>query len=100
MAIGTLVAMNDGPMLPGGDDENVVVTQGDVTSIGDSAAGGDGVATGGAAIAASLTPDLDVLNIAFVTGGGDVQFIQIPRRRLSCPAAPRPAAATWSSTPS
>jgi len=69
--------MNDGPTLPGSDDENVVVTPGDVTSIGDATTGGDGVATGGAAIAASLTPDADVLNIAFVTGGGDVQFIQI-----------------------
>ena len=65
----------------GSDDENVVVTPGDVTSIGDSATGGDGVATGGAAIAASLSADADVLNIAFVTGGGDVQFVQIAGRR-------------------
>jgi len=69
--------MNDGPALPGSDDENVVVTPGDVTSIGDPATGGGGVATGGAAIAASLTSDPDVLNIAFVTGSGDVQFIQV-----------------------
>ena len=70
--------MNDGPTLSSGDDdENVVVTPGDVTSIGDSAGGGDGVATGGAAVAASLTADPHVLNIAFVTGSGDVQFIQI-----------------------
>ena len=61
----------------GGDDENVVVTAGDVTSISDTASGTDAVASGGTSIAASLTADSDVLNIAFVTGGGDVQFVQI-----------------------
>ena len=60
-----------------GADEDVVVTSGDVTSISDSASGADAVAAGGTAIAASLTADGDVLNIAFVTGGGDVQFVQI-----------------------
>ena len=35
------------------------------------------MAAGGTAIAASLSPDGDVLNIAFVTGGGDVQIVQI-----------------------
>jgi hypothetical protein len=62
---------------PGADDENVVVTAGDVTSISDSASGADAVASGGPSIAVSLTGDGDVLNIAFVTGGGDVQFVQI-----------------------
>ncbi|MEA2142618.1 MAG: hypothetical protein QOI64_1048 [Solirubrobacteraceae bacterium] len=71
-------AMDGGPTSAGGDDENVVVTSGDVTSIGDSATGGEPVATGGTAIAASLTTDPDVLNIAFTTGSGDVQFLQIP----------------------
>lgn len=64
-------------MPAGGDDENVVVTAGDVTSISDSATGADAVASGGPSIAASLATDPDVLNIAFVTGGGDVQFVQI-----------------------
>jgi hypothetical protein len=57
--------------------EEVLVTSGDVTSIGDGAGGADAVATGSAEIAASLTTDPDMLNIAFVTGGGDVQFLQI-----------------------
>ncbi len=70
--------MNEDPTFGGIADENVVVTPGDVTSIGDSAAGGDGVATGGATIAASLSEDADLLNIAFVTGSGDVQFVQLP----------------------
>lgn len=61
----------------GADGEDVVVTSGDVTSISDSASGADAVAAGGATIATSLTPDGDMLNIAFVTGGGDVQFLQI-----------------------
>lgn len=69
--------MSGDPTPAAGDDENVVVTAGDVTSISDSAGGADAVATGGTAIAASLTSDPDVLNIAFVTGGGDVQFVQI-----------------------
>lgn len=69
--------MSDGPTLPGGDDETVVVTSGDVTSISDSASGVDAVASASAEIAISLTTDPDVLNIAFVTGGGDVQFVQI-----------------------
>ena len=69
--------MSGDPTLPGGDDENVVVTSGDVTSISDSTTGADAVAAGGAAIAASLSTDPDGLNIAFVTGGGDVQFVQI-----------------------
>lgn len=61
----------------GAAGEDVFVAAGDVTSISDSASGADAVAAGGTAIAASLTPDRDVLNIAFVTGSGDVQFIQI-----------------------
>jgi hypothetical protein len=69
--------MSGAPTPAGGDDENVVVTAGDVTSISDSATGADAVASGGPSIAASLTTDPDVLNIAFVTGGGDVQFVQI-----------------------
>ena len=59
------------------DAENVVVTSGDVTSISDSPSGGDPVAAGGSAIAVSLTSDPDVLNLAFVTGAGSVQIIQI-----------------------
>ena len=69
--------MSGAPTPGGGDDENVVVTAGDVTSISDTATGADAVVSGGPSIAASLTTDADVLNIAFVTGGGDVQFVQI-----------------------
>ena len=69
--------MSVGPTPSPGDDDNVVVAAGDVTSISDSATGADAVASGGPSIAASLTTDPDVLNIAFVTGGGDVQFVQI-----------------------
>lgn len=61
----------------GADGEEVLVTSADVTSIGDGASGEDAVAVGRSDVAASLTRDPDVLNIAFVTGGGDVQFIQI-----------------------
>jgi len=61
----------------GADGEEVLVTSGDVTSIGDGASGEDAVAVGRSDVAASLTRDPDVLNIAFVTGAGDVQFIQI-----------------------
>lgn len=60
-----------------GDGENVLVTSGDVTSISDSPSGGDPVTTGGSAIAVSLTSEPDVLNVAFVTGAGNVQIIQI-----------------------
>jgi hypothetical protein len=59
------------------DAEDVFVTAADVTSIGDGASGGDAVAVGRSDIAASLTTDPDVLSIAFVTGAGDVQFLQI-----------------------
>jgi len=69
--------MDGRPALPGADDENVVVTSGDVTSISAAGTAADPVATGGSAIAASLSPEGDVLNIAFVTGGGDVQIVQI-----------------------
>jgi len=65
---------DDAPAGAGAEDE-VLVTSGDVTSIGD---GSDGaVATGRGEIAASLSTDPDVLSIAFVTGAGDVQFLQI-----------------------
>jgi hypothetical protein len=70
------------------EDDNVVVTSGDVTSISDAATDDDPVATGGTEIAASLTGDPDVLNIAFVTGGGDVQFVQIPVAELLPGGAP------------
>lgn len=60
-----------------GADEEVLVTSGDVTSIGDGADGADAVATGRGEIAASLSTDPDVLSLAFVTGAGDVQFLQI-----------------------
>ena len=69
--------MDGGHLFAGADGEDVVVRPGDVTSISETATGADAVATGGTAIAASLTPDSDVLNIAFVTAGGDVQFVQI-----------------------
>ena len=68
--------MNGDQMFTGADGEDVVVTAGDVTSISESGSA-DAVAAGGSSIATSLTPDRDVLNIAFVTGSGDVQFIQI-----------------------
>lgn len=55
----------------------MLVTSGDVTSIGDGAGGGDAVVAGRAEIAASLSGDADVLNLAFVTGDGGVQFLQI-----------------------
>jgi len=58
-------------------DDEVLVTSGDVTSIGDGADGADAVATGRGEIAASLSTDPDVLSLAFVTGAGDVQFLQI-----------------------
>jgi len=74
--------MDGGPTPADGEDDNVVVTSGDVTSISDAASDGEPVAAGGAEIAASLTADPDVLNIAFVTGGGDVQFVQIPVAEL------------------
>ena len=62
------------------DADNLVVTSGDVTTISSAAApddGGDPVAAGGEAIAASLSPDGEVLNVAFMTGGGDAQIIQV-----------------------
>ena len=58
-------------------DDEVLVTSGDVTSIGDGSDGADAVATGRGEIAASLSTDPDVLSLAFVTGAGDVQFLQI-----------------------
>ena len=60
-----------------GADDEVLVTSGDVTSIGDGSDGADAVATGRGEIAASLSTDPDVLSLAFVTGAGDVQFLQI-----------------------
>src|SRR4051794_11386169 len=64
---------------PGGaEDENVVVTSGDVTSISAAPGAADPVAEGGTAIAVSLSAAADVLNVAFVTGAGDVQILQIP----------------------
>ncbi len=69
--------MHDGPTSSGADDEHVVVSSGDVTSIGDPGSDAEPVASGGSSIAASLTSDPDVLNIAFLTGGGDVQFVQL-----------------------
>jgi len=68
--------MGGGHAFAGEEGENVVVTPGDVTSIS-SASGDEPLAAGGAAIAASLSADHDLLNIAFVTGGGDVQIVQI-----------------------
>ena len=60
-----------------GADDEVLVTSGDVTSIDDGSDGADAVATGRGEIAASLSTDPDVLSLAFVTGAGDVQFLQI-----------------------
>jgi type IV pilus biogenesis protein CpaD/CtpE len=71
----------------GVEGEDVVVSSGDVTSISDSATGADAVAAGGTAIATSLSPERDVLNIAFVTGSGDVQFVQIKLEDLRQGAA-------------
>ena len=62
------------------DAENVVVTSGDVTTINNASepdVSGDPVAAGGEAIAASLSPDGEVLNVAFMTGGGHAQIIQV-----------------------
>lgn len=61
----------------GADGEDVFVTSADVTSIGDGASGDDAVAVGRSDVAVSLTTNPDVLSIAFVTGAGDVQFLQI-----------------------
>jgi len=72
---------------PGPDPEDVFVTSADVTSIGDGANGSEAVAVGRSDIAASLTTDPDVLNIAFVTGAGDVQFLQIAVVDLIPPGA-------------
>jgi len=71
----------------GTDADEVLVTSGDVTSIGDGAHGEDAVAVGRSDVAASLTRDPDVLNIAFVTDAGDVQFIQIDVDGLVSPGA-------------
>lgn len=71
----------------GADAEAVLVTSGDVTSIGDEASGDHAVAVGRSDVAASLTSDPDLLNIAFVTGAGDVQFIQIDVDDLVAPGA-------------
>jgi hypothetical protein len=60
-----------------GDGENVLVTSGDVTTISDAPSGGEPVAAGGSEIAVSLTFEPDVLNLAFVTGTGNVQILQI-----------------------
>jgi hypothetical protein len=79
---GILPAMH-GSEAPGAeDDENVVVTSGDVTSISAAPGAADPVAEGGSAIAVSLSGEGDVLNVAFVTGAGDVQIVQIPLTRL------------------
>ena len=62
------------------DAQNVVVTSGDVTTISSASApddSGDAVAAGGEAIAVSLSPDGEVLNVAFMTGGGHAQIIQV-----------------------
>jgi len=69
----------------GADAEEVLVTSADVTSIGDGVSGE--VAVGRSELAASLTRDPDVLNMAFVTGAGDVQFIQIDVDDLVSPGA-------------
>ena len=64
------------------DGENVLITSGDVTTIssGQAAAaseGRDAVATGGDAIAANVSADGQMLNVAFMTGRGDAQIIQV-----------------------
>ncbi len=71
----------------GADAEEVLVTSADVTSIGLGGSGEDAVAVGRSDVAVSLTRDPDVLNIAFVTGAGDVQFIQIDVDELVSPGA-------------
>ena len=60
--------------------ENVLVTPGDVTTISGAAAAStsrDAVTTGGDAIAVNLSPDGKVLNVAFITGLGEAQIIQL-----------------------
>lgn len=68
------------------DDESVLIKTGDVTTISGGPSpsdAGDGIATGGEAIAASLSPEQDVLNVAFFTGAGGVQIIQLRVADLS-----------------
>jgi len=71
--------MSNGEEHPRADppSEEVLLTSGDVTSIRDDPGDADAVETGRAEIAASLTTDPDVLNLAFVTADGGVQFLQI-----------------------
>jgi len=62
-----------------GDGENIIVMAGNVTTISGDADGGDGgdaTADGGDAIAGNISAQ-GVLNLAFVTGTGDVQIIQV-----------------------
>ncbi len=66
----------NGNLFADADGDDVLITSGDVTSIGETASA-DAVASGGPVIAASLSPGQDVLNVAFVTGSGGVQIIQI-----------------------
>ena len=69
----------NGNAIVDGDGENIIVMAGDVTSISGDADGGDGgeaTADGGDAIAGNVS-DQGVLNLAFVTGSGDVQIIQV-----------------------
>ena len=64
---------------------NVVITAGDVTTISSAPPPrgvGDPVAAGGDAVATSLSPDGEVLNVAFLTADGHAQIIQVKVRDL------------------
>ena len=73
------------------DAENVVVAPGDVTTISSAEGSSESrapVATGGDAVAASLSADGEVLNVAFMTGDGHAQIIQVKVSDLRTANAP------------
>ena len=86
---------NDRSADPGG--ENVLITPGEITTISGSAGSadaGESIATGGDAVALSLSPDREMLNVAFLTGGGSAQIIQVAVADLTQACAPRDGAVT------
>lgn len=66
----------DGNTFVDADGKPVLIMPGNVTSFADAPAD-DAVSAGGTALAASLSDDRAVLNVAFVTGRGDAQIIQL-----------------------
>lgn len=65
----------DNHALLDGNGANVIVTAGDVETISGDATGGM-ASVGGGAIAANVTAR-NALNVAFVTGRGDIQIVQV-----------------------